>query len=189
MAGIESYKRLDIRFLHKKNLLRPGYSFTFLWNRGGEPSGSIQIKVEDDYFILKYRYSRYEESEDVEEQVSVDWTRCNYGGRRPWFLCPRCRRRVAVLACAGKLFLCRHCYRLKYWSQLETYLDRANRKVQKLRERLGGKPWLKPKRMHQTTFDRLHNRLMDAEMQANRLFVIGAAKILVRSPSFRERYK
>jgi Transposase DDE domain len=29
----------------------------------------------------------------------LEWTPCNYGGARPWFLCPMdgCRRRVAVL--------------------------------------------------------------------------------------------
>jgi hypothetical protein len=46
---------------------------------------------------------------------------------------------VAVLVSGGKLFLCPHCYRLKHWSQLETDVDRANRKVQKLKERLWGK--------------------------------------------------
>ncbi len=190
MAGIETYHRLGIGYFRKYNLLRPGLSFDYSWTRGGEPSGNIRIRTEEGCLILEYRHTRYDKSEDVAERVYLTWTRCNYGGRRPWFLCPTCGRRVGLLILGGKLFACRHCYRLKYWSQLETDLDRANRKVQKLKARLGEKTRLKPKGMHQKTFDRLHTRLTEAEMEADELFCLGAAKIMMRSPSFsfRERY-
>lgn len=187
MAGIEEYHRLDIRYLHKVGGLRAGLSYSWKWTRGGEPSGNIQINVENDCLILCYCLTRDGKSEDVRERVCLDWTSCNYGRERPWFLCPGCGRRVGILALGGKLFLCRHCYRLKYWSQLETDLDRANRKVQKLKERLGEKEWLKPKGMHQKTFDRLHSELLDAEIKADELFVIGAAKIMMRSQSANSR--
>ncbi|MGO9534147.1 MAG: hypothetical protein ACLP2X_10960 [Syntrophobacteraceae bacterium] len=182
MAGLESYRRLDIRYFSKKNLLRPGYSFTFSWTRGTVRTGEIGIKVEPDCLILTYHYTRYEESEDVRERVYLDWTPCNYGGRRPWFLCPGCGRRVGILAAAGELFLCRYCYRLKYWSQLGSDRDRAQRKVKKLRDRLGEKEWLKPKGMHQKTFDRLHSRLVEAEMRSNEVFLRAAwaRKLLMR---------
>jgi CCR4-NOT transcriptional regulation complex NOT5 subunit len=95
---------------------------------------------------------------------------------------------VGILACAWGYFRCRHCHRLKYGSQLETDLDRANRKVQKLKARLGGKTWLKPKRMHQKTFDRLTHRLIEAEMKADEFFCLAAARIMARSPFFRESF-
>jgi hypothetical protein len=48
-------------------------------------------------------------------EVPLEWTACNFGGERPWFICPGagCSRRVAVLHAAGKHFLCRHCYDLR----------------------------------------------------------------------------
>ena len=190
MAGIEEYKRLDIRFLHKNKYLhsdRIGYPFSLSWSRGDLNTGNISVRVEDGYLVLTYRYTRYGESEDVEERVCIDWTQCNYGGRRPWFKCPGCNRRVAVLALGGRLFLCRHCYRLKYSSQLETDMYQAHRRAGKLRERLseGGR---KPKRMHQQTYSKLLHRLNQAERQVDGIFTAKALRFLARSPSFREKY-
>jgi hypothetical protein len=71
--------------------------------------------------------------------VELEWTSCNFGGERPWFICPRagCGRRVAVFYGAGKYLLCRHCYDLRYESQRENTTHRALRRAQKIRERLG----------------------------------------------------
>jgi hypothetical protein len=89
---------------------------------------------------------------------------------------------------ADKYFLCRHCYGLSYSSQNETNLDRAYRKRNKLQGRLGGKPCLKPKRMHQATFDKLRHRLIEAVLRADELFRLRASKFLTGTPSFREKY-
>lgn len=182
MAGLESYRRLDVRYFHKNKLLTPWRSFTFSWTRGTERTGEIAIKVEPDCLILTYHYTRYEESENVREHVYLDFSPCNYGWRRPWFLCPGCGRRVAVLACVWGYFRCRHCQRIKYSSQLEPRLQRAQRKVDKLRARLGEKEWLKPKRMHQKTFDRLCARHNEAVLRSNELFLSAAwaRKLLMR---------
>ncbi|MDB5870159.1 MAG: hypothetical protein JWP96_2491, partial [Polaromonas sp.] len=69
-------------------------------------------------------------------------------------------RRVAVL-CGGSVFACRHCHRLAYKSQRETPNDRAYRRANNLRDRLGWVPGVihghgdKPKGMHWATFRRL----------------------------------
>lgn len=84
------------------------------------------------------------------------------GGRRPWFLCPAlgCGRRVAILY-GGAIFACRHCYRLAYRCQRETADDRAARRADKTRARLGWEPGIlnceggKPKAMRWRTFERL----------------------------------
>jgi len=178
---LEGHKRLDIRDLCRRKLLYPGYSFSWQWSIDGKPSGDIRVEIKRDHLFLIYRYrDGGKEWQDVEERVYLDWTRCNYGGQRPWFLCPGCGRRVGLLAAAGKLFLCRHCYHLSYSSQNETELDRMNGKKQKIRARLGAKEWLKPKGMHQKTFERLHSRLVDAEMLADELFNMGLATLLER---------
>lgn len=115
MAGLEDYKRLDIRQFKKHDCLRPGLWFAWQWSRGGESAGNIHITTQENRLILDYRHRGYgdDEWQDVKETVCLTWTPCNYGGVRPWFLCPGCGRRVGILAAAGRRFLCRHCYRLK----------------------------------------------------------------------------
>ena len=70
--------------------------------------------------------------------VWLDWTPCTYGGQRAWWRCPavRCGRRVAVLF-GGRVFACRQCHELTYRSQREAPDDRATRRAEKLRDRLG----------------------------------------------------
>jgi hypothetical protein len=82
----------------------------------------------------------------VEQRVAVVWTPCRFGGDRPWFVCSvasnrvYCGRRVIKLYGAGRLFACRHCYRLGYTSQQESAHQRGLWKSQKIRMRLGGNP-------------------------------------------------
>lgn len=105
--------------------------------------------------------------------VPLEWTPCNFGGERPWFLCPgaRCGSRVAVLYGPEKYFLCRHCYNLSYESQRENTMYRALHKAQAIRERLGGSANMtlpfpeKPKGMHWRTYGRLRNEHDEAEME------------------------
>ncbi len=47
-------------------------------------------------------------------------------------------RRVGKLYGPGRYFLCRHCYRLAHASQSENVSDRALRRANKIRKRLGG---------------------------------------------------
>ena len=56
--------------------------------------------------------------EEVRYPVRLVDTPCNFGGRRWWFTCPICKRRVAKLYLppGAKYFGCRHCYNLTYQS-------------------------------------------------------------------------
>src|SRR3981081_1806868 len=58
-----------------------------------------------------------------------------------WFICPAvgCGRRVEILY-GGGIFACRHCYRLAYASSREDVCDRAARRADRLRARLGWEP-------------------------------------------------
>ncbi len=163
----EGHPAVDIRWLNQKGCLRPGTAGDLTWSttRGIDATkrtGSISYRMEDDRMILAYRFRVNGGAwQTVNQVIEFDRTPCNYGGHRTWFLCPRCSKRVAILHCVEKLFLCRHCYDLCYSSQLETETDRLMRKQRKIRKRLGASHnllvpiWLKPKGMHQTTFDRL----------------------------------
>ena len=78
------------------------------------------------------------------------------------------------------IFACRHCYRLAYASQRETADDRAMRRADTIRRRLGWDAGIanlkgsKPKGMHWRTFERLNAR-HDAFAEAS--FIGMAAKL------------
>jgi hypothetical protein len=101
--------------------------------------------------------------------VWIEWTPCNYGGARAWFICPRgCGRRVAVLYNRGH-FACRHCHQLAYESQQESRKYRELHRAQEIRMKLGRSASLvdpfpaKPKRMHWRTYQRLYAKAMATE--------------------------
>lgn len=173
----EDFKGLDVRQLHRERLLYPGACYGWQWWDGENPSGDILIRVEQSRVILIYRYRFGSEEgwKQVEESVWLTRTSCNYGGTRPWFVCPGvvndtyCGRRVAILYAAGEYFLCRHCYNLTYASRNENSVARRRRKAEKIRVKLGASTNMlepireKPKGMHWKTFFRLRRKLMTLE--------------------------
>jgi hypothetical protein len=164
----EEVKRVDIRYMRKQGLLRPGCAGSLSWSCGDQPTGSIGYRSERNRLVLNYRHrSHGDDWQDVEESVQFDRTPCNYGGERQWFLCPDCRKRVAVLYGPGVRFLCRACYRLPNSSQHEHDADRMMSKARKIRQRLGGDGTqdfcIKPKGMHWKTFERMTQQAHEAE--------------------------
>lgn len=95
------------------------------------------------------------------ERIVTTSTRTNFGGRRPWFLCPSCDRRCAIIYRRGDgpLWCCRICGGGRYHSELESPKQRELRKALKVRKRLGQKgggiltPFpVKPEGMHPTRY-------------------------------------
>ena len=170
---------VNVRYLHREGLLKPGRWFSLRWSRADRETGSIGGVVEGtespERVILTYRHRSGPggEWEEVREPVPLAWTACNFGGQRPWFVCPGagCGRRVAVLYGPGKYFLCRRCYDLSYQSQRDSKMYRALHRAQDIRRRLGGsanmtKPFPeKPKGMHWRTYERLWCKHDEAEME------------------------
>lgn len=164
--------RLDVYYLHKHGMLAPGSASTLNWSRNGQHLASIGMWAEEGRIILKYRTrARGGEWENKEYPVPLEWTACHFGGQRPWFLCPRCYRRVAVLF-GGKMFACRHCHNLAYDCQREAEHSRLLGRAQKIQRRLGWdgpNGWRKPKGMHWRTFEKLvaeHERFERASWAA-----------------------
>ena len=155
------YLSVDVRRWHREGKIAPGQYFAWQWAREGERIGDIRVRTETDRVFLIYRHRNGGEWQEKNYPVYLDWTRCNYGGQRPWFLCPAsgCARRVAVLY-GGGVFACRHCHHLAYPSQNESVYERAARRSRKIVQLLGGDPYDeffpdKPKHMHWSTYDRL----------------------------------
>jgi Zn-finger protein len=169
-----SYLHLDIRSLKRKGFLRPSGWVCLHWSRNGEPFGSIRIRAEFDWVVLSYRHQRYGQDWKTEEYpVFLDRTRCNYGGKRLWFLCPArgCSRRIAILY-GGSIFACRDCHQLAYESQREAPYNRALSRAQAIRMKLGGSPDMtedfpdKPKGMHWRTYNRLCAAAQEAQTRS-----------------------
>jgi hypothetical protein len=175
---------LDVRSLYRNGLLKPGIGFRSSWSQAGGELGSISGFVYQDRLILSYRHRSglSAEWEDVKEPVALEWTPCNFGGERPWFICPGagCGRRVVILYGPGKYFLCRHCYDLRYASQRKDKAGRALRRAQKIRQRLGGGANMmeqfpeRPKGMHHDTY----MRLIWEHHEAEREHLVGAQEWL-----------
>lgn len=164
---------IDVRQLSRWGYLKPWLRYPLKWNNGS----NIIIETKPGAIELFYGISHNEQPrEDVRIEVPLSWSSCNYGGKRPWFICPGkgCGRRVAKLYLADKYFLCRHCHDLAYSSQKERKEFRLLNKAKKIYQRLGVmgrddiyiKP--KPKGMHQATYDMLRDTALDIEYEAMR---------------------
>lgn len=171
----DQYRRIDVRFLRRYGYLRPGASFTLRWSCNGVETGSIHGCTTSNSVVLSYRHQPWGSDEWQLKEYPVELVRtpCHYGGERTWFLCPArgCRRRVAILY-GGGIYACRRCHQLVYKSQREQSHDRALRRTQAIRMKLGGSANMlepfpaKPTGMHWRTYQRLQLEAGGAESRA-----------------------
>lgn len=188
---------LDINHLRRRGLFAtaPGWmvSSPVRWSRGGQLMGAITVKHDGDHpdtLILEYRTRRQGGQWDpVRQHIALDRTACQYGGERPWFLCPGCGRRRAMLYGLNGRFRCRACHDLAYESTREQPGDRALRRADKVWARLDGdvsKGWAwrslptKPKGMRWATFHRLRHQLAEAEHDALAAWVADSEALIAR---------
>jgi hypothetical protein len=104
------------------------------------------------------------------QHIDVTWSRCRFGGQRPWFRCAGCGRRVVRLYIVQAVFACRRCHRLGYASQSETPHERGTGRTRKIRMRLSdgkddpsGEFPSRPRFMHRATYARWRQSYDDAE--------------------------
>jgi hypothetical protein len=164
-ARCEWYKSIDIREWKREGLLSaPGKLFSIEWTYDGKPSDSISVLVGErdaDLGIigavtLGYRVGQ---GQPIERPVYIAWTRPQFGGRRPWFFCPKCISRVAILYFRREDWACRRCCDLAYRSELELKGHRGLMRARKIQARLGGDRSGfefpdKPRGMHWRTYER-----------------------------------
>lgn len=169
---VEDHRRLQISTLNKDGVLQEGWRCNWNWLRSGRVISSIGLEMQSrNYLRLHYQLTRHGQSEQLDYQVRITWTPCHLGGERPWFLCPCCGRRVAILY-LNRVFACRHCQRLNYASQQAGKRDLACDQSWKLRRALGcdlgfldlpAEFVSRPKGMHRHTFARKISRLQRRE--------------------------
>jgi hypothetical protein len=134
------------------------------WSAPWGDSGTVVVWRHGDIAkaVIKTKDERHE------QEIKLVYTQPFLGGRRAWFVCPCCRRRVGRLwwPNGGWAFHCRHCWGLRYYSQRLTPEWRARNQAEKMVRRMGGstKNSLpsefppKPKGMHWSTYNRRFDR-------------------------------
>ncbi len=166
---VEQSRQLDVRELQRSGLLGVGMNYGWSWSRNGARVATIRLTVDSDQVQVRCsRCLRNGQWHDAFFDIPLERTPCHLGGERVWWRCPEpgCGRRVALLY-GGSRIACRHCNDLAYRCQRESAEDRAARRANKIRRKLGWSygilnlPGDKPKGMHWKTFARMqaaHNK-------------------------------
>jgi len=165
---LDDCRFLDINLMVKLGAIREythkAGSWLWTYKEKREEVSRIEYEcntLDKDNSYLRLYYKFINTNHSVDYKVRLVRTYPRYGGVRFWFICPEKGKRV------GKLFLTlndgrfvsRHVYRIHYASQTKGDVDRAIDKKWKLMEKVGGYDFpLRPKGMHQKTFDRIEDR-------------------------------
>ena len=126
---VEEVREIDIHSFQDKRVFDLGWgmTWTITWSRRGQPTGSVGYRLERDgdgsiAVHFDYRVTlKNMEPRACSYTVRIVTTRCHFGGRRYWFVCPNplCGRRCRFLYLGGSTsrFECRECQRLSYESR------------------------------------------------------------------------
>ncbi len=174
-AHIEGQPRLHTRLLKKRGLLANGISASMSWNDNcGRQTAAIEVIGGIEQVRLRYavRTKGQPETVNIDEPVRIIRQPKPFGGEQILLACPGCTRRVMALALRAGRFRCRSCHGLTYASSQEGATDRAMRRANKLRRRLGCEPgweapYWRPKHMRHRTFQRIEVQIEAAEAEVN----------------------
>lgn len=182
----DDYLDLDIRTLNQRGCLDKSSPQTLTWKKNQQVTGSIQFLVwtrvqlpKKPNITLTYK-SRTNggDWQDLNYEVELETTKCNFGGERYWFKCPECSKRACVLY-GGTIFKCRSCHGLVHKSRNESALDQAIRRLHKEKDKLytnddiglyDSVKWLfKPKWMRPKVFNTKKAKMLVMEAKVNAL--------------------
>ena len=191
---VDGSRSLDVMKLARAGFLSGSGHAGWQWVNGDETRAWIDIEGGREKITLNFCFrSGGEDWRSVNQRVPIRWTACRFGGERPWFVCDvrangvYCGRRVAKLYAGGRLFACRHCYRLGYNVQRIGPMDQAHHHLALLRRKLGAyydgpemPPPPKPKWMRWKTSSRLVQRIEAGEKRLDFVFTTGAQRLLTQ---------
>ena len=165
--------------LYREDFLHPDQSTTYPLTmnfRFGNSNKEHSIGVKTDSHQIKLEYTITDNAGEEKEfsyTVPVEWTECNFGGKRPWFRCPSkgCNERVEKLykPLQECFFACRHCHDVTYrrcnisGKPTEIAMYKKKKIAEKLNSEdadvsVGAWPPTKPKNMHRDTFEKLEDK-------------------------------
>jgi hypothetical protein len=149
------------------------------WTAAGYPHATLRHPI------------RAEDEREIEYRVDLVRVPCRYGGVRWYWHCPvrRARAFKLFLPRGGQQFLSRRAYGLAYGSQRGTALDRAHLAKSKIENRLWWDDRDNPCRaphMRQKTFERLLDKLAEAEDRIEAAWLPSAARFMARVKARRQ---
>ena len=172
LCRLEQCRKLDAAILQRRGLLRNGAEGTVQWTL---PNGEqARIAIEGGQHSISLKYKAKMGTSDVWQLVSdyfpIAWSPRHFGGAQAYLTCCACDRRARFLYFKTLRFRCRTCHGLVNTSSQERAGDRATRKNQKLRQKLGAPLGLgdfvpRPKGMHRATYGIYLQRIKDAEQE------------------------
>jgi hypothetical protein len=173
---------IDVRELHRSGYLIRRYAPRwpeFRW------LGIERIRF--DYYLINIELC----NQVTPQRIRITWTRCHFGGSRPWMHCLHCDRRVARLFKGLSGYFCRACVgNPPYESQLRNDMARLYLRVYRLRERIGGgRPVVdpireRPYRMWRKTYDRIRAEVEQLERSLVGSRIVKRAPLLIRPLSY-----
>lgn len=152
--------QLNIGWLKKHNYLKENAIINggLTWNRKsawGETRKIASLLYTANFIGEKRTVTlsyTYKGNEKINSEITIACSFPYYGGKRYWFLCPKCGRKVAFLY-GDKYFWCRHCHNLSYPTQQIGYAARMFEKSRKYQDKalIDGcrRPWI-----HNTTLEK-----------------------------------
>ncbi len=106
--------KIEIWWLKRQGYLQGGW-------RSGDinwPSKGINVKLLMDINQYSPRlWIAFGQHMATDQEIRLTYSDCNFGGRRLFFTCSSCYRRVTVLYQLNYLFSCRFCLDLRYKSR------------------------------------------------------------------------
>jgi len=164
---VESSRFISVLEFARRGYFRNPQRISWVWLRDGKVTAIAVIEIG-----RKELEIRWLGSTQSAQQIGINWTRCRFGGQRPWFRC-RCGKSVIrVYSSSSGLFACRSCCRLTYASRQARPRHRLWLRAQKVRIALGGsrnmldKFPVRPRYMHHKRYDRLHQQHNEASQRA-----------------------
>ena len=180
---VEECFQININNLYRLGGIGVKHEYILKWQhpRNREVFSEIRAKADNNSLILSYEAVIKETQERVGIQtlIEIEWTIPPFGGRRPWFICPKCNKRMGKLYKPENehFFWCRHCWDLTYQSKKDSNdsvavaLNKINRLKKKLRWDCGAEEAateyssfpVRPKGQHNRTYQKIIEQIFEAE--------------------------
>lgn len=121
-AFIVDVPSLDVRRLSREGWLRPGLKGEWVWRgRRVRGNGEISLYAFPTALRVSYRIRGDTGFTPVSQTIPLDCSVNHHGGKRVWFRCPCCTKRIAIVYMTGHGFRCRTCSALVYRSQYPSH--------------------------------------------------------------------
>ncbi len=160
-ATVDSFPSLSISQIMKRGLFEPGTIFTNTYSIGTKQLGHAMIIVcQKEIFI-----SSHIKNSKHTQVVKINRTPCTFGGSRPWFLCPVCKKQRVFIYYKDRRWACRVCSNLCYRVQQLNARKRHRYMVEQIQSKKlggtasGGLALKRPFRMRVDTYIKILNEL------------------------------